>query len=217
MNKRVPTAERILAASRRLFNRKGYAATSLTEIAGAVGISQGNLSYHFPTKRDLVTRLEQDARQRARARWASLQPGPVADDYVKHLLFAMNLLWENRFVFRDRSQFGEDNGAGQGDAEMAADFAELHGLLQRIEAENMFRRDLELDLEVLTRSLWIISRYWMDHLHEYEGREEITWDDQERGIQHHFAVLLPCLLAPARKTFQDALARLSRSTSELKP
>ncbi len=209
VEKKLRTNEKILLVSRRLFNRKGYAATSLTEIADAVGISQGNLSYHFPTKKDLAERLQAQVRERARTRLASLTPGPVADDYVAHLLFAMSLMWENRFIFRDRIQYSHSDHADPDDPDMAADFAELYGLVRRIEQENMFRRELPVDLEVLTRSLWILSRYWMDYLREHEGREEITWQDQERGIQHHFAVLLPCLLSSAQKLFWDALVRLS--------
>jgi hypothetical protein len=81
----------------------------------------------------------------------------------------------------------------------------------------MFRRDAVPDLTVLTRSIWIVSRYWMDYLRESEGREEITWEDQERGIAHHFALLLPCLTAGARRQFTAALDRAPRHTSALTP
>ncbi|MEM7023448.1 MAG: helix-turn-helix domain-containing protein [Pseudomonadota bacterium] len=54
MTRRSPTAERIVEAARRRFNQRGYSATSLHEIAASIGISQGNLTYHFPSKRDLV-------------------------------------------------------------------------------------------------------------------------------------------------------------------
>jgi AcrR family transcriptional regulator len=201
------TTDRILDVSRRLFNDKGYAATKLTEIASVVGISQGNLSYHFPTKRDLAMRLEAQTRERMQARWSAHRDGVVADDYVEHLLFAMNLSWENRFLLRDRAQYLEDSHAAEPDPDMAADFEELHGLVLRAEKEGLFRRDLPLDLAMLARALWIVSRYWMDHLRESEGIVRITWPDQERGVRHHFAVLLPCLTAPARRDFEAALLR----------
>ena len=208
MAPKISTADRIADMGRRLFNTKGYAATSLSEIAAEVGISQGNLTYHFPTKRDLAMRIEADAHNLARARRAKLKPGKIADDYVEHLLFAMNLTWNNRFLFRDRAQFG--SGVDAANSELTADFDELHGLLKRIEAEGMFRRDAVADLMLLTRSIWIVSRYWMDYLREVEGREEISWSDQELGIQQHYAVLLPCLTAEARREFMTALERAPR-------
>lgn len=203
------TRDRILDASRRLFNERGYAATTQAEIAAAVGISQGNLTYHFPTKHDLVAHLQEEARERMRARRASLRTGSIADDYVEHLLFAMNMTRDYRFLLRDRAQFADDPNSLRPGPDMAADFEELRELLRRIEKDDLFRRDLRIDLRVLARSLWIVGRYWMDHLREWEGLEKVTWADQERGIQHHFAVLLPYLTASARREFEAALLRAS--------
>lgn len=210
MKKRSATSDRILEASRRIFNEKGYAATTLTEIAAAIGISQGNLTYHFPTKRDLAKRLISDARQQSQARRAAIRPAAIAEDYVEHLLFAMDLTWNNRFALRDRTQLNELLAIPNSETEFSADFNELYQLVCRIQAENMFRRDFDADLQKLTRSLWIVSRYWMDYLREFEGLEKITWADQERGIEQHFVILLPCLTAPARKEFNSALAKRSR-------
>lgn len=203
------TRDRILDASRRLFNERGYAGTSQAEIAAAVGISQGNLTYHFPTKGDLVVHLQEEARERMRARRASLRTTAIADDYVEHLLFAMSLTRDYRFLLRDRAQFAEDPKELRADPEMAAGFEELRELLRRIQKDHLFRRDLHIDLLVLARSLWIVGRYWMDHLRESEGLEQVSWADQERGIRHHFAVLLPYLTAPARREFEAALLRAS--------
>ena len=209
MKDRATTPDRILDASRRLFNEKGYAATTLSEIAASIGIAQGNLTYHFPTKRELVVELEKRVRQRVRAKRAGHRHGSVADDYVELLLFAMNHTWENRFLLRDHAQFTNDPNALRLDPDMAADLEVLHELLRRMNKEGMFRRDLRVDLRVLARSLWIVSRFWMDHLRELEGLEQVTWADQERGLQHHFAVLLPCLTASARRQLEAAVLRVS--------
>jgi AcrR family transcriptional regulator len=201
------TRDRILDASRRLFNQKGYAATPLAEIASSVGISQGNLTYHFPTKRELAFELERRLRRGVRERRARPRTGAVADDYVELIILSMNYAWEHRFLLRDYAQFTNDPDALRQDPDMTADLEDLHGLLQRMRKEGLLRRDLQLDLRVLARSLWIVSRYWMDHLRELEGLEHLTWADQERGVQHHFAVLLPCLTAPARRDLQAAVLR----------
>jgi hypothetical protein len=65
------------------------------------------------------------------------------------------------------------------------------------------------DLRVLARTLWIVSRYWMDRLREFEGLERVTSADQERGVRHHFAVLPPYLIAPARRDLESAVLRAS--------
>ncbi|MTB52363.1 TetR/AcrR family transcriptional regulator [Lewinella sp. W8] len=51
------TKERILAQARELFNAGGIQGTTLRQIASALGMSQGNLNYHFRTKEDIVNAL----------------------------------------------------------------------------------------------------------------------------------------------------------------
>ena len=215
MGSRTNTPDRILAASRQLFNEKGYAATSLSEIAAQVGISQGNLTYHFPSKSDLALGIVQGLRLRLNERRDSVQPGRVADDYVAHLLFAMSLIWNNRFLLRDRIHFADK--VGSIDSQSIADYEELYALMLRIQAGDMFRANTVDDLSVLTRSIWVMSRYWMDHLSEFEGLVDITWADQVRGIEHHFALLLPCLKQSARREFRVALDRAITKQHEYRP
>jgi AcrR family transcriptional regulator len=51
------TAERILDTTLELFNRFGEPNVSTTLISAELGISPGNLYYHYPAKEELITRL----------------------------------------------------------------------------------------------------------------------------------------------------------------
>lgn len=51
------TNEKILDASRKLFNTKGLANVSVRDICTELGISVGNFSYHFPNKDTIVVSL----------------------------------------------------------------------------------------------------------------------------------------------------------------
>ena len=53
------TKEKILSAALRLFNEYGLDAVTLRQIASEIGISQGNLNYHFPKKEAIVEALYQ--------------------------------------------------------------------------------------------------------------------------------------------------------------
>ena len=55
--KRPKTRDRILETALALFNQDGFAKVTTARIAAEVGISEGNLWYHFRTKRDLVVAL----------------------------------------------------------------------------------------------------------------------------------------------------------------
>ena len=65
------TGERILLTSLGLFARKGYGATSVSDIAGALGITKGALYRHFASKRAIfdaiLARMEQRDGEQARA------------------------------------------------------------------------------------------------------------------------------------------------------
>ncbi|MEU0569610.1 TetR family transcriptional regulator [Nonomuraea sp. NPDC005983] len=51
------TRRRILAAAKKLFAERGYAATSLADIASAVGLTKTAVAYHFHPKDRLATEL----------------------------------------------------------------------------------------------------------------------------------------------------------------
>ena len=210
MSKTSTTRERILEASRQLFNRHGYANTTTANIAAEVGIAEGNLWYHFRTKRELASELEAQVRQAVREIRETYPSGnAVADDYVAAVLFTMKQKWAYRFLLRDQLDLSKDRTPIRRDPDMTADFDAARDALDRMKKEGMFRRDLSVDLDVLAQSLWIVSRYWTEFLQEHEGLEDIEWADQQRGFQHHFAVLFPYLTAAARRSLEAALLRIS--------
>lgn len=51
------TRRAILDMAKTLFSQQGYNAVSIGEIAGALGISKGNVTYHFKRKEDIMEAL----------------------------------------------------------------------------------------------------------------------------------------------------------------
>jgi len=68
------TAAHILDTARKLFNEQGTDATSTHDIARAAGISQGNLTYHFRKKGDLIEALYFQLMDKLNALFAQLDP-----------------------------------------------------------------------------------------------------------------------------------------------
>ena len=105
---RQETKQRILDASVELFQRKGFRATSLAEIADAVGIRKASLYYHMPNKamlleevfREVTTALTEppsrdlannlDARQRL-----ALVIANHVRFHIEHSVF-MRIFWRER-------------------------------------------------------------------------------------------------------------------------
>lgn len=212
MNKNHPTRLKILKTSQQLFNSKGFAVTSVNDIATAIGISKGNVTYHFPTKRDIANALIFSAREMTLEHRSRQRSTDIAEDYIGHVVFAMTLTWDFQFVFRDLEEFADSNEGRR--MEYKADYLELTALLKRVKQEGLFRKDVESHLEQLTRTLWILGRYWMNYVREFEGKTEITWQDQEAGIRQHISILSLGLNAAGQKRFDSALKRASADKTE---
>ena len=48
------TKEKIMVAATKAFNKKGFSAVNLKDLAKIIGISRGNLAYHFKDKEILL-------------------------------------------------------------------------------------------------------------------------------------------------------------------
>lgn len=103
MVKKAPrrTAERILEQTLELFNRFGEPNVSTTLISAELGISPGNLYYHYPAKNELINALY-ERYERALSELLAASDGVhnVEDAwFFLHALF--ETLWDYRFLYRD--------------------------------------------------------------------------------------------------------------------
>jgi AcrR family transcriptional regulator len=79
MGAHTDTRSRIQEVALQLFTEQGYEATSLREIAEALGVTKAALYYHFRTKEDIVASLTEDRIEAIEEliAWAAQQPrGP---------------------------------------------------------------------------------------------------------------------------------------------
>ena len=95
------TAERILEVTLELFNRFGEPNVSTTLISAELGISPGNLYYHYPAKDELINSLfERYERALGELLGAADGVRNVEDAwFFLHSLF--EIIWEYRFLYRD--------------------------------------------------------------------------------------------------------------------
>jgi len=95
------TARRILEHARNAFNERGVTAVGIRDIARELGLSPGNVSYHFPTKEALVTALIEEVHSENN-RAVHATDGPLDFVQVDAMLRAiMRRDLENRWVMRD--------------------------------------------------------------------------------------------------------------------
>lgn len=95
------TRDRILDAARRVFNDEGLPAVSSHRIAAEVGISPGNLHYHFRSKRLIVAWLFRRFEDRLAPCLDAAASATALDDLWLSLHLTFEAIDEYRFVLRD--------------------------------------------------------------------------------------------------------------------
>lgn len=109
MTKAPKTRDRILAAAQRLFNEQRFGSVSTAAIAADLGIAEGNLWYHFRSKRALLDAISNEFAEAIDAR-LTMRPDPgsdVIEAYVDWLGRVMSEFSAYRFLYRDRADYGE--------------------------------------------------------------------------------------------------------------
>lgn len=94
--------EAILAAAKRVFAKKGFHATKMSDVARAARVSYGSIYWYFDSKEALFDAVLEAEERRLRAHiQAALAPGGDNGDVVAHLREAVRTTFE--FFERDRA------------------------------------------------------------------------------------------------------------------
>lgn len=98
------TPERILSTALKLFNSNGVDRVAIYKIASSLGISPGNLTYHFAKKQDiiysLIDRLEVEA-----AQVLASPRVPGARQLAQYIVQLFSLMWRYHFFFESLTYF----------------------------------------------------------------------------------------------------------------
>ena len=133
------TRGRILTAAARLFEQQGYRSVSMRAIAAELGISVGNLTYHFPHKQDIATALaEQELDTIILPEEATL---PALDGYLRRMLIS---LVDHARMFDDPLLFENLPGRQQENADRITRLQQnLEQLLSQLRQQGRFRAQLQ--------------------------------------------------------------------------
>ncbi len=103
------TSTRILELAQARFNEFGYGNVTTASLAAELGISEGNLWYHFKAKRDLLETLSEQFLTSITER-LKIRPdknSDVVDGYINLMTAHKNELSRYRFIYRDQADYGE--------------------------------------------------------------------------------------------------------------
>lgn len=209
MAKKAPrrTAERILEVALGLFNRFGEPNVSTTLIAAELGISPGNLYYHYPSKDELINALFNRYETGLRKLLdASTGVRDVEDAwFVMHSLF--ELVWDSRFLYRDLNDLLSKNRwlethLQQIIRDKVSSFATL---LKNLRSHNMLAMD-DATLAATANNMVVMLTYWLSFEYVQHPREALEPAAAQaallRGAHHTLNLLTPYLQDEAKNHLQ---------------
>jgi AcrR family transcriptional regulator len=202
------TRERILEVSLKLFNDFGERNVSTTAIADEMGISPGNLYYHFGSKDEIVESLFGAFEHEIEATLSA--PGRRAMDVEDiwlfvHLLF--EIIWRHRFLYRDLSDLLTRNRTLE--VHFKRILAHKVDTARRIcrglvEAGEMTAREREV--EALATNMVVAATYWLPYAYARDPRRQDEGRTLGEGAYQVMSLTAPFLVGDARALF-DRLAR----------
>lgn len=201
MSKADRTKNRILETALALFNEKGTKAVTTNHIAAAMGISPGNLYYHFRNKEEIVRAIFAQMHEVGLSDYREINdaqgPGSVIA-MEETFLMIQRFNWRYRFFKRELAALV------QSDPELKEQFVASHR--QHLEVVRTaitsaiaqgFLREMPAETrDLLAEQVWLIALFWLNYL-EVSG-EEVNEESLGRGNEILRTVLSPYLSDRAR-------------------
>ena len=201
------TKDKIIATAINLFNLHGTKAISTNHIAKEIGISPGNLYYHFRSKDDIIRSISDNFSNELASAF-QIQLDTISD-------FSDNLttLFNRFFKIQQSYQFLFLEGVHltKQDSRVLDNYTKLRRLINKgyhdllsnlVKIKIMKRQSLNI-IDDLLDAQWIIMWYWINHT----VLDRNTYDDYQikKGIKLSFSIIKPQLTSIGRVAFDRAL------------
>tara|TARA_B100000315_G_C14398616_1_gene505408 strand:- start:64 stop:684 length:621 start_codon:yes stop_codon:yes gene_type:complete len=206
----VKTKDKIIATAINLFNLHGTKAISTNHIAKEMGISPGNLYYHFRSKNDIIRSISNQF---------SSELGSVLQIQLDTISDFSNKLTSlfNRFFKIQRSYqflFLEGVHLTKQDPILLDNYTKLRGLIKQgyhellsnlVNIKLMKKQSLQI-IDDLLDAQWIIMWYWINHT----VLDNNTYNDFQikKGIKLSFSIIKPQLTSIGKNAFEKTLQTL---------
>jgi AcrR family transcriptional regulator len=205
------TAERILLTTLELFNRFGEPNVSTTLISAELGISPGNLYYHYPAKDELINslfdRYEKGLDEILQA------AGGVANVEDAWLFFHMlfELIWKHRFLYRDLNDLLSKNRRLETHFQfvLRRKANAIDAVIEGLARSGSLRIGVA-DSAPMATSMVVLVTYWLSFEYVRDPRHALEPESAAaalgRGAYHALALLMPHLDEASRSHLQTLAA-----------
>ena len=212
------TAERILEVTLELFNRFGEPNVSTTLISAELGISPGNLYYHYPAKDELINslfdRYERELNELLRA---ADDVRHIEDAWLfLHMLF--ELIWRYRFLYRDLNDLLSKNRRLETHFQFVLKnkSAAVQSML-KVLGQGDKVRIAPREVEPVATAMVVVLTYWLSYEYVRDPRNALEPASAGaalmRGAFHVLSLLSPYLDTDAREHLHALAARYSSTNA----
>jgi AcrR family transcriptional regulator len=198
------TRARVLAGSLRLFNERGEGHVTTGMIAESLGMSPGNLYYHFRNKDQIVEELFARFEERIDVPPPAPSQGPQAiEDLWLYLHLMFEAILEYRFLYR-----GLDDLVGR-NRKLAERFNRIARrkrdaivtLCEGLVGAGLMRAN-PAQIQALAQNVLVVSTYWLNYRALRATRRASPGGDDGHalgeGAYQVMALVAPYLAPPAR-------------------
>ncbi len=189
---RSKTKETILRTAQALFNNEGEHAVSSVDIAAVIGISPGNLYYHYKGKEPIIEALFEDFEVELRQVLGAPIREPLAlEDNWVYLYIIFEEIWDFRFFYRNQAEILQrvPNLQGQFSRLLALKEQTAFSLLSDLEGPGYLEFG-EGDKAALSARLAQHFTFWLQY-HELREGSVPTKALIDRGVYQSLSMIAP--------------------------
>ncbi|NAR49275.1 TetR/AcrR family transcriptional regulator [Acinetobacter haemolyticus] len=210
------TKDRILQISLQLFNERGERSVTTNHIAAELGISPGNLYYHFRNKQEIIKELALQYQAETLEMLALPDDRPLnANDKISYFQVLSNQLWAYRFIHRDVYHLVEnDEDFRKIYPRFAGQVMQQGQKIYRAFVDAGLMKMTDSEIEALIINLWIVLTNWTNFLYmsghiSDNNRLEEKWVWQ--ALRQMVFLEGPYLMGESRQTYEQLLQSLGPS------
>ncbi len=200
------TKDRILNTAIRLFNERGMAAVSLREIAAEVGISPGNLAYHFKNQDALIEEAFHRMQAERDAILSGVQQIPSFENINEQIPPLLDIAQRYRFLHLDTVHLFRTYPEI---AELQRSYFEnsiayVRAVIDHSVGAGTFRPEPRAgQYQRLAHTVWMLMTFWLEQ-QAVRGRKQL---DVESVRQTIWDLVLPNLTEKGKKQIKGVYAR----------
>ncbi|ENU31729.1 TetR/AcrR family transcriptional regulator [Acinetobacter sp. 2JN-4] len=210
------TKDKILQISLQLFNERGERSVTTNHIAAELGISPGNLYYHFRNKQEIIKELALQYQAETLGMLALPDDRQLnANDKISYFQVLSNQLWAYRFIHRDVYHLVENNDDFRKIyPRFAGQVMQQGQRIYRAFVDAGLMKMTDSEIEALIINLWIVLTNWTNFLY-MSGHISDNNHLEEKWVWQALRQMLflegPYLMGESRQTYELLLQSLGPS------